>query len=101
MSPARLVRALVLGLAALALAGCTSSMLTRLAYSNASFTYNNLTPMLTWMADDYVDLTDAQEDQVRARLASLLQWHRANELPRYRTVLDTALAKAAGEFGAG
>jgi hypothetical protein len=100
VSCARFVRALVLGLAALALAGCTSSLLTRLAYSNAALTYNNLTPLLTWMADGYVDLTDAQEDQVRARLASLQQWHRANELPRYRMVLDSALAKAAGEFAA-
>jgi hypothetical protein len=100
VSPARFLRALVFGFAALALAGCTSSMLTRLAYSNATFTYNNLTPMLTWMADGYVDLTDAQEDQLRARLASLQQWHRANELPRYRTILDTALAKAVGEFAA-
>ena len=69
--------------AALALAACT---LTRVAYNNA-------TPVLTWMVDDYFDLQDSQKDFVRARLGKALAWHRESELPEYRKFLADLIAR--------
>jgi len=93
-------RAFFLALAAVLLAGCASSMLTRLTYSNAALAYNNLTPMLTWTVDGYLDLKDPQEDWVRARLAGMVEWHRKEELPGLRIYLKNALAKSAAPFTA-
>ena len=91
---ATLVMCLVLGLAA-----CSSATLTRMAYNNAALAYTNLGPMLTWMVDDYVDLDQGgREDWVRARLDRVLAWHRAEELPRYRALLETILAKSDAPF---
>ena len=79
----RAVRFLVILAAALALAACS---LTRVAYNNA-------TPVLTWMVDDYFDLQDAQKDFVRARLGRALAWHRESELPEYRKFLVDLVAR--------
>ena len=76
------------------LSACSSATLTRLAYNNAAMAYSNLGPMLTWMVDDYVDLDGAREDWVRVRIDRVLAWHRAEELPRYRALLETMLAKS-------
>ncbi len=100
MITARIARAFALVLAAVVVAGCASSTLTRLAYANAALAYNNLVPTLTWMVDGYVDLSDAQEDWVRARISSQVQWHRAKELPRYGRFLEGVLAKTAQPFTA-
>jgi len=87
------VKARALALAAIACAGllASSCSLTRLAYSNAAFAYSNLTPVLTWLVADYVDLTDAQREFVRKRLKKAFAWHRADELPGYRRFLETVL----------
>lgn len=98
--PARCARAFLLVLAALALAGCASSTLTRVAYANAALAYNNLVPTLTWMVDGYVDLTNAQEDWVRARIKAQVQWHRSQELPRYGRFLEVVSARTAQPFTA-
>lgn len=98
MTTKRLAQGFALTLAALILAGCATATLTRLAYANAAFAYSNLGSMLTWMIDDYVDLTDAQEDWVRARVARAMEWHRTQELPKYRRFLETVLAKTEGPF---
>lgn len=79
-------RYLVIVAAALALAACS---LTRVAYNNA-------TPVVTWMVDDYFDLQDAQKDFVRARLARALAWHRESELPEYRKFLLDVIARTQG-----
>ena len=94
----RIAHALSLGLAALVLAACATATLTKLAYANAALAYANLAPMLTWMVDDYVDLSTVQEDWVRDRVARLMEWHRAEELPKYRTLLESALAKTEAPF---
>ena len=96
MRPA--LRTVVLLLAALAFAACSSATFTRLAYNNAALAYSNLGPMLTWIVDDYVDLDGAREDWVRVRIDRVLAWHRAEELPRYRALLETMLAKSARAF---
>jgi hypothetical protein len=46
--------------------------------------YNNAPPVLTWMLDDYIELSEAQKSWVRERLARTIAWHRAHELPEYR-----------------
>jgi len=97
---ARLARALVLALGALVVAGCASSALTRLAYANTALAYNNLVPLLTWMTDGYVDLSDAQEEWVRSRIKAQVHWHRAHELPRYGKSLELALVKSGQPFTA-
>ena len=96
----RLAQTFTLGLAALLLTACATATLTRLAYANAAFAYSNLGPMLTWMVDDYVDLSGVQEDWVRGRIARVMEWHRTQELPKYRAFLESALAKTEGRFGA-
>ena len=96
----RFVNALAIALVALALAACGSTTLTRMAYANAAFAYTNLGPMLSWMVDEYLDLTGTQEDWVRERVGRLMEWHRAQELPKYRRFLESALAKAEAPFTA-
>ena len=78
------------------LAACAT--ITRLAYSNATTAYQNLAPMATWMVDEYVDLHGTQKDWVRERLARVMAWHRANELPQYRRFLEHALAESVEPF---
>ena len=95
------LRIAILLLAALAFAACSSATFTRLAYNNAALAYSNLGPMLTWIVDDYVDLDGSREDWVRVRIDRVLAWHRTEELPRYRTLLETMLAKSARAFAPG
>jgi hypothetical protein len=92
------LRIVVLLAAALAFAACSTATLTRLAYNNAALAYSNLGPMLTWAVDDYVDLDAAREDWVRVRIDRVLAWHRSEELPRYRALLETMLAKSGRPF---
>ena len=47
-----------------------------------------------WRADDYFDLTRAQEDFVDSRMESLLEWHRINELPTYAAFLEEVQQRA-------
>lgn len=89
---------LALLVAALALGACSSATLTRLAYNNAAIAYGNLGPMLTWMVDDYVDITGQREDWVRVRIDRVLGWHRAEELPRYREFFESMLAKSSAPY---
>jgi len=100
VSARRLAHALLLAAVAMLLGACMNATLTRLAYANGTLAYNNLGPVLTWMADGYVDLNGTQEDWVRARIARALSWHRAQELPKYRGFLERALAKTAEPFTA-
>ena len=85
---ARAARLGALGAAALFAASCS---FTRLAYMNAGLAYSNATPVLTWMVSDYVDLSGAQRDFVRDRLSRAFAWHRADELPEFRGLLEKVL----------
>ena len=89
-------RFLLLAAAALAVAAC--GMGTRLAYHNVGMVYSNAAPMLTWMVDDYVDMTGAQKDWVKERLSRTLAWHRTTELPAYRRLLEGVAEKAEEPF---
>ena len=92
----RCIQILALLAAGALLAACAT--ITRLAYSNAATAYQNLAPMATWMVDEYVDLHGTQKDWVRERLARVMAWHRANELPQYRRFLEHALAESVEPF---
>jgi len=65
-------------------AGCTSFV--RLAYDNADVA-------LRYMADDYLDLDGVQAEAVRERIARVHAWHRADEVPRYAAMLDSATVR--------
>lgn len=69
-------------LALLAAAACLAVACT------ASFTYNHLDWLIPWYVDDYVDLTRDQRKLLKQQLAPRLQWHREEELVRYRDLLD-------------
>ena len=91
MKPIRSIRmpGIILGLAlALALSGCSAVKLG----------YNSLPELLYWWLDGYADFTDAQESGMRAELARLDQWHRAQELPQLADVLARMEALAPGEI---
>tara|TARA_R110002110_G_scaffold205066_7_gene417104 strand:+ start:237789 stop:238643 length:855 start_codon:yes stop_codon:yes gene_type:complete len=75
VKPIRIVGVLVL---LLFLAGCSST----------TFVYNRLDFLIPWNLDDYVDLNNAQEEQLDELLVPFLQWHRMQELPIYVEVLD-------------
>lgn len=81
---------LLAGAAALLLAACS---LQGLVFSNVTTAYNNATPVLAWMVDDYVDLSEVQKEFVRERLTRTVAWHRARELPEYRRFFETVLAR--------
>src|SRR5262249_58599068 len=84
--------AVYLALAAAALLAAACSF-TRLAYMSTSLAYENATPVLAWMAGDYVDMSGGQRDWVRERLTRAMAWHRAQELPEYRRFLEDMLAR--------
>ena len=81
----RLRSLIVLALAVFLGAACS---FTRLAYMSTSLAYGNATPVLAWMAADYVDMSGDQKDWVRDRLTRAMAWHRAQELPEYRRFLE-------------
>lgn len=39
--------------------------------------------LVYWYIDDYIELTDQQEDVVDAKLTSWLAWHKRSEIPKY------------------
>ena len=45
--------------------------------------YNNLDWLASWYVDDYVNLTDIQEDEFDTKLDDFLVWHRNIELQNY------------------
>lgn len=64
----------------LAVAGC----------SLATMAYNNAPTVLIYALNDYFDLSTEQEDWLKPRLNRFIDWHRANELPAYRRLVDEA-----------
>jgi hypothetical protein len=79
--------------AGLVVAACN---FTNLAYTNATLAYENAAPMLTWVVDEYVDLSGPQKEWVRQRLARAMGWHRESELPRYYAFFDRVLQQSEG-----
>lgn len=60
----------------LMLGGCSSKL-----------AYNNLDWLASWYLDDFVELTDQQEEEFEKRLSAILVWHREEELPQYKAQL--------------
>ena len=68
---------------ALLLAGCSS---VRLAYDNAD-------TLLRWEAKSYLDVHGGQADELEARIAAFLAWHRKTALPEYARLAVEAAAR--------
>ena len=71
----RKIGILLIGL--LLLSGCSSK-----------FAYNNLDWLVYWYVDDYIELTDDQEDAFDVKVARWLKWHRGEELQQYALHLE-------------
>lgn len=56
------------------------------------FVYHNIDWFVIDYLEDYVDLTDAQEDRLSDRIMLLSQWHQSAELPAYIDQLEQWLA---------
>jgi hypothetical protein len=81
-------KTLLLGaLTAATLAACTAT----------TIAYNNAPTAITYVADDWFDLTPAQREWLKPRVEKLLAWHRANELPQYRQLIARAAERANGD----
>lgn len=65
------------------LAGCSTAI---------DYAYNNAPGFVASEAEDAFDLSDEQNAEVDARLQQFFDWHRHQELPRYRAFLDNAAA---------
>ncbi len=68
------------------------------ACSAIRLVYNQAPELLYWQLDGYVDFTDAQTPRVRDDLATLMLWHRQEQMPRYAQTLAQAqsLLQSAG-----
>lgn len=84
------VKALIIGIAALALGACS---LVRVSYANGP-------ALASWWLDAYLDLDEAQEAAARPLLRDWFAWHRATQLPDYVRWLATWRERAGGEVGA-
>jgi hypothetical protein len=83
-------KALIIGVALLALSGCSSI---RLAYNNA--------PTLSWWwLDGYADFDRSQSPVVRAGINRFFDWHRNTQLIDYAVVLADAQRIVGGEITA-
>lgn len=89
----RITQCLLILAAGFVLAACT---FTKLAYTNAALAYDNAAPMLTWVVDEYLDLSATQKEWVRQRLIRAMDWHRESELPRYRDFFQRVAQQAEG-----
>lgn len=52
-----------------------------------SFTYNNISWLLDWYVDDYIDLTSKQEKLLKLQIKKWQDWHRKEELQKYKVQL--------------
>ena len=72
-------------LAALLVAGCSATR----------FAYNNAEVFLRWNATRYLDVEGAQSEELDARIAAFVAWHRANALPEYALLATEARKRLA------
>ena len=59
------------------------TMLFGLTSCSTKIAYNNLDWIVSWYVDDYVTLTDSQENEFDETLDAFLLWHRNTELKNY------------------
>lgn len=57
------------------------------------FVYNNLDWLAYWWIDDYVELTEQQQQQFESMLQDWLAWHRNRQLPIYLAQLQLLRAQ--------
>lgn len=72
----RVKKIIIIGLVLL-LSGCSTK-----------FIYKNVDWLVYWYLDDFVELTQQQEDILDLKLATWLDWHKKNEIPKYIAHLD-------------
>ncbi len=54
------------------------------------FAYNNADLFLRWQLGRYLDVHGAESEELDARIATFVAWHRANALPEYAKLLTEA-----------
>ncbi|WP_371193273.1 DUF6279 family lipoprotein [Glaciecola sp. SC05] len=59
-----------------------------LAGCSTKFAYKNLDWLVYWYVDDYIEMTNAQEQQFDQYIAQWQQWHVETELPKYQAHLE-------------
>lgn len=64
---------------------------------SSKFAYNNLDWLIYWYVDDYIELTDQQEQVFDGKLQQWIRWHRTEELTQYVQHLNTVKQQALGE----
>ncbi len=80
MKKPNLIRAGIAALFVLTLAAC----------GVANLAYNNAPTVANYYVDEWLDLNAEQSAWLKPRVTKLMVWHRANELPTYRTLLNEA-----------
>ncbi len=71
---------------------------TALLGCSTEFIYRNIDWFLIDYLEDYVDLTDEQEQMVSDSVAHLSRWHRQVEIPKYVQNLDLLINMEPSEF---
>lgn len=59
---------------------------------SATFAYNNVSWLIYWYIDDYVELDNQQEDMFDEMLDGWMLWHKQEELPRYQQQLEDIIS---------
>lgn len=73
------------------------ALLVMLGGCSSKLAYNNLDWLIYWYMDDYVELTDKQENIFDHHLESWIDWHRDTELTRYISQLKTLKSEIAND----
>jgi hypothetical protein len=63
-------------------------LITLLSGCTTQFTYNRLNWIISWYLEDFVDLSDSQENAFERKLNTFLVWHRKQALPEYIVFLE-------------
>lgn len=59
---------------------------------SATFAYNNVSWLIYWYLDDYIELNNKQEDMFDEMLDGWMLWHKQNELPQYQQQLEDIIS---------
>ena len=65
-------------------------MLLVVGCSTARFAYDNADTFIRWRMLQFLDVHDAQADELDERIDAFLRWHRKTELPKYARDADDA-----------
>jgi hypothetical protein len=76
------VKKIIILVCALFLGGCS-----------ATFAYNNVSWLIYWYLDDYVELNNKQEDMFDEMLEGWMRWHKQEELPLYQQQLEDIISQ--------